>query len=320
MHRFLLLLVCALLLSGCVSYKKFEDLQLENERLNKELLLSRQQSETLSDELKQLKDLSDFYYRTGMGLYGEKRYGDALEKFQTLVDRFPTSQHAAAAGEKISEIRNLALNNYQKIVKSVETTRDLRGRIELIDREMKSAFLTKDLGEKLLALREEMRSELEGELEAQRDISRHILIEDDPIKSWKVYRSTRNHAQQIGEDRKFYVEIYFVQRYTGRKFYKVKTRYEAPEYLSYESVTLQGQNGTRLTIDTIYPQKQSSVDADGINEWSDNEVAEEDKIAKLAKSQSITVTFKGGNRYTFEMSEQQLSALREVVRKYQITR
>ncbi len=320
MHRFLLLLVCAFLLSGCVSYKKFEDLQLENDRLNKELLLSRQQSETLSDELKQLKDLSDFYYRTGMGLYGEKRYGDALEKFQTLVDRFPTSQHAAAAGEKISEIRNLALNNYQKIVKSVETTRDLRGRIELIDREMKSAFLTKDLSEKLVALREEMRSELDGELEAQRDISRHILIEDDPIKSWKVYRSTRSLAQQIGEDRKFYVEIYFVQRYTGRKFYKVKTRYEAPEYLSYESVTLQGQNGTRLTIDTIYPQKQSSVDADGINEWSDNEVAEEDKIAKLAKSQSITVTFKGGNRYTFEMSEQQLSALREVVRKYQITR
>lgn len=320
MHRFLLLLVCAFLLSGCVSYKKFEDLQLENDRLNKELLLSRQQSETLSDELKQLKDLSDFYYRTGMGLYGEKRYGDALEKFQTLVDRFPTSQHAAAAGEKISEIRNLALNNYQKIVKSVETTRDLRGRIELIDREMKSAFLTKDLSEKLVALREEMRSELDGELEAQRDISRHILIEDDPIKSWKVYRSTRSLAQQIGEDRKFYVEIYFVQRYTGRKFYKVKTRYEAPEYLSYESVTLQGQNGMRLTIDTIYPQKQSSVDADGINEWSDNEVAEEDKIAKLAKSQSITVTFKGGNRYTFEMSEQQLSALREVVRKYQITR
>jgi len=320
MHRILLWLVCALLLSGCVSYKKFEDLQLENERLNKELLLSRQQNETLSDELKQLKDLSDFYYRTGMGLYGEKRYGDALEKFQTLVDRFPTSQHAAASGEKISEIRNLALNNYQKIVKSVETTRDLRGRIELIDREMKSAFLTKDLSEKLLALREEMRSELEGELEAQRDISRHILIEDDPIKSWKVYRSTRNLPQQIGEDRKFYVEIYFVQRYTGRKFYKVKTRYEAPEYLSYESVTLQGQNGTKLTIDTIYPQKQSSVDADGITEWSANEVAEEDKIAKLARSQSITVTFKGGNRYTFEMSEQQLAALREVVRKYQITR
>ncbi len=320
MRRILPCLICAFLLSGCVSYKKFEDLQVENERLNKELLLSRQQNDTLAEELKQLKDLSDFYYRTGMGLYGEKRYGDALEKFQTLVDRFPTSRHAAAAGDKIVEIRNLALNHYQKIVKSVETTRDLRGRIELIDREMKSVFLTKDLNEKLLALREELRTELEGELETQRDIVRHILIEDDPIKSWKVYRSTRNLAQQIGEDRKFYVEIYFVQRYTGRKFYKVKTRYEAPEYLSYESVTLQGQNGTRLTIDTIYPQKQSSVDSDGINEWSDNEVAEDDKIAKLAKSNSITVTFKGGNRYTFEMSEQQLAAIREVVRKYQITR
>jgi tetratricopeptide (TPR) repeat protein len=307
-------------LSGCVSYKKFEDLQLESDRLNKELLLARQQNEALTQDLKQLKDLADFYYQTGMQLYGEKKYGEALEKFQTLVDRFPTSTYTPGASEKIAEIRNLALNNYQKIVQSVEATRDLRGRIELIDREIKSTFLTKDLTDKLLAVREALREDLEGELEAQRDISRHILIEDDPIKSWKVYRSTRTLTQQVGEDRKFFVEIYFIQRYTGKKFFKIKTRYQAPEYLSYESVTLQGQNGTKLTVDTIYPQKQSMIDSDGVTEWSDNEVAEDDKILRLAKSNSITVTFKGGNRYTFEMNEQQLSAFREVVKKYQATR
>jgi tetratricopeptide (TPR) repeat protein len=320
MQRIVLLFFCFFLLSGCVSYKKFEDLQLDNERLNKELQLSRQQNEALNQDLKQLKDLSDFYYQTGMQLYGEKKYGEALEKFQTLVDRFPTSTHASGASEKIAEIRNLALNNYQKIVQSVEATRDLRGRIELIDREIKSTFLTKDLTDKLLAVREALREDLEGELEAQRDISRHILIEDDPIKSWKVYRSTRTLTQQVGEDRKFFVEIYFIQRYTGKKFFKIKTRYQAPEYLSYESVTLQGQNGTKLTVDTIYPQKQSMIDSDGVTEWSDNEVSEDDKILKLAKSNSITVTFKGGNRYTFEMNEQQLSAFREVVKKYQATR
>jgi hypothetical protein len=320
MYRIVLLLVCASLLSGCVSYKTFEDLQLENSKLNQELLLSRQHNEALVQELKQFKELSDFYYQSGTKLYAEKKYGEALETFQTLVDRYPTSPHAGEAREKISEIRNLALNNYQKIVQSVGGTRDLRGRIDLIDREMKATFLTKDLADKLLVLREGIREELDGELEAQREISRNILIEDDPIKSWKVYRSTRLLTQQVGEDRKFYVELYFIQRYTGKKFYKVRTRYNAPEYLSYESVTLQGQNGTKLTIDTIYPQKQSMVDSDGITEWSDNEIAEDDKIARLAKSNSITVTFKGGNRYTFEMNEQQINAFREVVRKYQITR
>ena len=320
MYRLVLLFFCALILSGCVSYKKFEDLQLENAKLNQELVLARQQTESLSQELKQFKELSDFYYESGIQLYGEKKYGEALEKFQTLVDRYPTSPRAAGAQEKIAEIRNLALNNYQKIIKSIEGTRDLRGRIDLIDRETKSTFLTKEQADKLLGLREEMRQELEGEIEAQREISRNILIEDDPIKSWKAYHSTRPLFQQGGEGRKFFVELYFVQRYTGKKFFKLKTRYEAPEYLSYESVTLQGQNGTKLTVDTIYPQKQSSVDSDGINEWSDNEIAEEDKIVKLAKSNSITVTFKGGNRFTFEMNDQQLSAFREVVRKYQITR
>ncbi|HTZ40063.1 MAG TPA: hypothetical protein VMB77_07900, partial [Syntrophales bacterium] len=83
---------------------------------------------------------------------------------------------------------------------------------------------------------------------------------------------------------------------------------------------LQGQNGLKLTVDTIYPQKQSMIDSDGVTEWSDNEVTEDDKVVKLAKSASVTVTFKGGNRYTFEMNEQQLTAFREVVKKYQITR
>jgi outer membrane murein-binding lipoprotein Lpp len=316
----LALLVCALFLSGCVSYQKFEDLQLENSKLNQEILLSRQQNEALAQELKQFRELSDFYYQSGIELYTEKKYGEALEKFQTLVDRYPTSPHAAEANEKIAEIRNLALNHYQKIIESVEGTRDLRGRIDLIDRERSAIFLTKDLADKLITLRESLRQDLEGELEAQREISRNILIEDDPIKSWKVYRSTRMLTQPIGEDRKFYVEIYFIQRYTGKKFYKVKTRYQAPEYLSYESVTLQGQNGTKLTIDTIYPQKQSMVDSDGVTEWSDNEIAEDDKINRLAKSNSITVTFKGGNRYTFEMNEQQLTAFREIVKKFQVTR
>ena len=270
MYRIVLLLFCAFLLSGCVSYKKFEDLQLENSKLNQELLLFRQQNESLNQELKQFKELSDFYYQTGMQLYTEKKYGEALEKFQTLVDRYPTGPHVVEANEKVAEIRNLALNNYQKVVQSVDGTRDLRGRIDLIDREVKATFLTKDLADKLLALREGLREDLDGELEAQREISRNIIIEDDPIKSWKVYRSTRLLTQQVGEDRKFYVEIYFIQRYTGKKIFKVKTRYHAPEYLSYESVTLQSQNGTKLTIDTIYPQKQSVVDSDGVIEWSDN--------------------------------------------------
>jgi hypothetical protein len=320
MQRFILLMICIILLSGCVSYKKFEDLQLENDRLNKELLLSRQQNEALTQDLKQLKDLAAFHYETGIQLYGEKKYGEALEKFQTLIEQYPTSSYTSAAGEKVAEIRNLALNNYQKIVQSVDAARDTRAKIDLIDREMKSTYLTRDLTDKLLAVREALREDLEGELEAQREISRHILIEDDPIKSLKVYRSTRILTQQVGEDRKFYVELYFVQRYTGKKFFKVKSRYQAPEYLSYESLTLQGQNGLKLTVDTIYPQKQSMIDSDGVTEWSDNEVAEDDKVVKLAKSNSIMVTFKGGNRFTFEMNEQQLTALREVVKKYQITR
>jgi len=50
MQRIVLLLFCVFLLSGCVSYKKFEDLQLDNERLNKELA----DTETQMKRLEQL--------------------------------------------------------------------------------------------------------------------------------------------------------------------------------------------------------------------------------------------------------------------------
>jgi hypothetical protein len=80
---------------------------------------------------------------------------------------------------------------------------------------------------------------------------------------------------------------------------------------------LQGDNGTRVEVKSFHPRKQSAVEGDGIAEWSDDEIADEEKVNRLARSNSISVQFKGGYKYSFEMDEEEIAAFRELVRKYQ---
>jgi hypothetical protein len=53
-----------------------------------------------------------------------------------------------------------------------------------------------------------------------------------------------------------------------------------------------------------------------IHEWSDSDIDDE-KVLKLSKSNSVSVRFNGGYKYTIFLDDEQLLNLREIVRKYQ---
>lgn len=306
----------AIFFSGCVSIRTHEEIKNQNQQLNQELMLLKQKNESLSTENAELKQVPEYYYRQGLENFKEGKYGEALNRFLILLDRFPTCRDAAAAAEKISEIRQISLNNYNKIMVSVEETRDSKTKVDIIDRELKKNNFSREHMESLLGMKDNLKREMETESEVQRDMNRHIVLEDDPTKSVRYYRSSRWKARWIGDERNFYIELYVAQKYTGKKHFKFSTRYVAPDYLSYEQIILQGDNGIHLEIDTLYPYKRSSLEGREVYEWSDNELTEEEKILKLAKAGNIAVQFKGGYRYSFEMDEDQLTAFKEVVRKY----
>jgi hypothetical protein len=306
----------AFFFSGCVSIRTHEELRNQNRQLNQELVLLKQKNESLSTENVELKQVPEYYYRQGLESFNEGKYGDALNRFLLLLERFPTFRDAAAASEKISEIRQISLNNYNKIITAEEEAKDPKTKVAIIDRELKKNNLSREHMESLLGMKDNLKREMEVETEAQRDMNRHIVLEDDPTKSVRYYQSSRWSARQIGYERNLYIELYVAQKYTGKKHFKFRTRYVAPDYLSYEQVILQGDNGVHLEIDTIYPYKRSSVEEHEVREWSDNELTEEEKVLKLAKAGNIIVQFKGGYRYSFEMNEEQLTAFKEVVHKY----
>jgi len=313
MRRFFWIFCVFLLLPGCVSQQRYDDLQVQNLELTKRVHELEQKNDTLNKELDAYHQAAQFYYKTGMELYTQGRYGDALEAFDKLTDRFPTSPLVPSAEEKITAIKNMSTANYQALLKSLEGQVTLRARIDLMDRELKEKYFTKEHAAALA----EKKVNLQHEIEAQKHMTRNIVVEDDQTRQAIFYRTTKPVEQQVGYDKKFYVELYIVQKYSGKKSYRLKTRFSAPDYLSYDTVVLQGDNGTRLEVKSVHPRKQSTVEGDGITEWSDDEIADDEKVSRLARSTSISVQFKGGYKYTFELDEEEIAAFRELVRKYQ---
>ena len=310
---FLSLLLC----SGCVSQGKYDEIRTQNLELSKRVQALEQKNEALGKELDVYSQASNYFFTAGMDFYGQKKYDEALDAFEKLGDRFPTSPLLPKAEEKVAEIKNVSAGNLRDVLKSLEGLRDPKAKIDLIHRELKEKYFTKEHLAVLQERRAKIAQDLQSEAETQTSLSRYIMVEDDQTRSTRFYRTTRPVLQQVGYDKKFYVELYAAQKYSGKKSFRLKTRFSAPDYLSYETVVLQRDNGTRLEITCKYPRKQTSVDSDGVNEWSDDEIADEEKVFRLARSSSISVQFKGGYRYTFEMNEEQAAAFREVVKRYQ---
>jgi len=318
MKKIIILVILFGLLSGCVSLKKYNELQKElsdikqkNEMTSKDARLLKQKNEALTQELQQSRQTAEFLYKAGTEFYDQKQYDRAMDHFEKLLDRFPANSLATQAREKIAEISALSSSKAGKILKAAEGARDLHSRIEIIDRGMNKAYLTREDVEQLSKKRDLYKS--------QEETNRHILVEDDPTQSRRVYRTTRPTIQRVGHDKSFQVEIYIVQHYAGKRDFRIKTRYTGDKWISYDVVTLRGENGTHAEIVCKYPEKLSNMIQERIYEWSDNDI-EDEKVIKLSKAGTITVRFSGGYKYTFEMTEEQLHALREIVRKYQSLR
>jgi tetratricopeptide (TPR) repeat protein len=318
MKKVLILLVLAGFLSGCVTSRKYDELKKEltdyrqkNETISSDVKLLKQKNEDMVRELQKIRQVPEYYFRTGTDFYSKGQYGLALESFEKLVDRYPTDNLASQALARIAEITALSSSNYEKILKTAENSRDLRTRLETIDREMGSLYLTKADSGRLLKKRDEYLDELKASEEA----ARHILVEDDPTQSLKTYRTTRSTLRRIGYNKSFYVEIYAVHHYSGKKNLRLRTRYAGDKWISYDSLSIRGDNGVHADVVCKYPEKLSSMVGDRVSEWSDNDI-DDDKVLKLSKSNTVTVRFSGGYKYTFEMTDEQLLSLREIIRKY----
>jgi len=305
------LLVILLALNGCVSLKKYNDLKTETAGLQ-------QRNEALGSELGALKTQvaqchrnAEHLHAKGMEAIKKSHYDEALDYLEQLLERYPSDPLAPSAAEKVSELKKISTGNYQKITKTMDSLKDPRAKIDLIDKEMDERYLAPMEIRKLSRKKESVLHDLK----LQEDMLRHVIVEDDPTQGLKYYRSTRPSIQQAGYEKSFYVELYFVQDASGKKNFRLKTRYAGNSWISYDMIVIRGDNGAQAEVICKYPEKLSNMSDEKIYEWSDNDI-DDDKVNRIAKAHSITVRFHGGYRYSFSLNEDQMLAFREIVRKY----
>lgn len=326
MKRLLLIIVLLVVAaSGCVPLGKHQDLINKKAQTEKELALLQQKYRTLETEnarlsekeknlaaeISLIKKGAESLFAKGMDLYRLEHYHQAIEQFEKVMYRFPTDPLAAAAEEKITEIKKLSSTNYQKTLKAAEALKDPKAKADFIDKEMGEKFFTALDLDRLLHKKEQYMAEFK----LTAGLNQRILVEDDPTQSLRLYRTTRNAVQHIGDEKSFSVEFYIAHHYSGKKDLRIKTRYIGNRWISYDSIVLRGEN-TQVEVICKYPEKLSNMVNERIYEWSDNDIDDE-KLIKLSKSSAVSVRFNGGYKFTFPLDDEQLQGLKEIVKKYQ---
>lgn len=324
-RSFCLLIAVFFLIPGCVSLSKYNELkdkntvltddyaklQQNNKKLAGDVSELKKSNETLTGELQALRKISEYYYQRGMEHFAGKNYRAATDYFELVVDRYPLDPAAAASRDKLREIEAISAENYKKITRNIDAAREARTKLEILDRDISERFLTKEDSEKL----GHKRDLYSNEALLIDEMNKHILVEEDPTQSVRYFRTTRPTLQEVGREKSFNIELYIVQNFSGKKRYRMKARYSGDNWISYDSISLRGENGAHLDIICKYPEKLSKMSEDKIYEWSDNDV-DEGKINSLLKSGAISVRFGGGYRFSFNLNDEQLTAFREIAKKY----
>jgi len=156
-------------------------------------------------------------------------------------------------------------------------------------------------------------------IEAAKTVEQYITKDFDRFQKITWYETTRNCDKQVGSYTTFIVEFYLGVTESGKKLFRLRSKYldEQSDYhdaqwIFYEAVKLLGDDGTQLVVKTDYPQKQTDNGSYGVKEWSDNPVDKE-TVLKLANCKRVDVRFQGKYTYDFQMTPDQLNALKEIV-------
>ena len=171
---------------------------------------------------------------------------------------------------------------------------------------------------------------IHGEKLIEDRVEEHVRMRVDEMEGITWYSSDRvkisggEYECTYHQGNSFYiVEPYFgIVQKNGRILFRMRTKYldlrdknYDADWIFYDRVQLLGvDNKSRLNI-TPGPEKESSVEKYGLEEWSDNYIDAEEFV-ELMKSKEIRVKFYGKYTCEFSLTTEQYQMFEEILFKY----
>lgn len=156
----------------------------------------------------------------------------------------------------------------------------------------------------------------------ERHVGSRIFTKRDEYQQVTWFVTERNTSKQYEDYVSFDVEVYFGKSDNGSKGFRLLTRYidadslpHQGEWIHYDKVCLVDDQGHELLVFTEPPEKQSDKSAYGVMEWCDQPLTE-DALFPFADSQTIQGRFEGASTYEFDLSREQMLAIREIIDTY----
>jgi hypothetical protein len=135
--------------------------------------------------------------------------------------------------------------------------------------------------------------------------------------------TARNTTLQYDEDASFDVEFYFGTGDDGTRYAFIRTRYQdrstadrPARLMFYEKVRLADSHGHTVNVSAQYPEKRVDRTPAGVEEWSEDLLLEWQNWLTLADSDSVRASFEGLQRFEFDLTAEQILALREIAARY----
>lgn len=181
------------------------------------------------------------------------------------------------------------------------------------------AIMAKELIGKIDSIHAAKVAEAKAEKEAlERNLNRNISKRYDEFIKSNIYETKRNTIfyPEDAKGKGFKVELCLAHcPGNGVKWFELETLYTGSDSIFYSRVILLGDNGTKISIGTYYPYKNTDTKNGKVREWSYNQLNKEE-VLSINQSKTIKYRFDGKYQFTYTMTPTQRQAFNEIVERY----
>ena len=285
------------------------ELESQLEESNKKVIALEIEVDNLIQENEKLSQTPDVLYKNA-SISKDEDIVKALHLIAEIELRFPVSDYLEPAMKLRKEIIESAT---QQLLETINSTD--KSTIKLLnDTQQLLSILKEYLMPEILSKAENAISKWNSEIAR----TQYIRSKKDEMQNVVFHSSTRDTSTTVSKGR-IDLNFYIVDSLSAREpYFRLRTSYSGDNWIFYKRVTLLGDNGAKIIINPDHPEKKTDVVSGGVREWSDNALSSKaEMVIKLSHANSVKIRFDGQYQVNFNMTNNQLQSLKDIVSQFQ---